>query len=249
MSLSSESESDQVLIETSTDEAPEDCQNRFCNFGSDVRLSTNASKPWIGPIKWNPHGADDDEFHATMQRLLVPLWMAMVLVPFNWAAFNVSVVKGIDGLAFAMAIIADTFFVVANFNLGMSLFTNLRLGSFHSRFKTFPFRLGAKAEITLSGLESLRQYDEIEIEIRCIDEKVVVGDLNRVKWYHSQIYSERRTIMPSTLSEKMLFKFDLPDDKSLVTALERSKARYWELCLRAAKADVIITRVFLIPVY
>ncbi|MBI1336820.1 MAG: hypothetical protein GC164_07650 [Phycisphaera sp.] len=225
------------------------------------RAALHPNEPWMADHLWDPEGTTSNAGREVFSALLVTLFIAVFLTPFNYIF-----VLG-DAPFFAKAIIGffDLFLVGM---VGMTVYRFMRwqkYGQTRLVFTGFPFFLGQTLDVNFISPRGIGSYTKLKFELRCIEvEKQVSGSgKNRSTSYIPyRIYQDlyeidqpgelgptANPVAPaSDVTQGVPITFLLPSD-GRATNLSVDEPTYWELLIHADTPGVDFEATYLLPVY
>jgi len=209
-----------------------------------------ASSPWLWDYEWQALGITDNKFKKVIHAVIMLVVMGAFLAPFNWWAFASN--EG-GTMVTVMVVIFDLIFGLA---CGYYLFRNLALylkyGNSRLRFNNFPFLLGDKLAVTLTGLPG--EIRQLQLDLRFIEERYETrgsGKNRQSVVVCYQLFLDSRSLSGREVSQSgnLAVDWPLPDQKEWTTTLSQRPPRYWELEVKADTPGVDYHSRFLLPVY
>jgi hypothetical protein len=189
----------------------------------------------------------DDTWRRVRRALFGAALFSVFLIPFNWWAF-VS-----DEGPVLVQIVTGLFDLIAVYAVGHTLlivWRALRFGSSRARLDHFPFFLGEELNCTLDLNADVRGFDELEITLRCVEERYETSGTGKdrsTKVVCYQVFGETRTIDPQS-RDPFAVRFGLPVDGE-TTRLGERPATFWELEVKGERSGVDFLSAFKMPVY
>jgi len=204
-------------------------------------LQANPGEPWRTDGLWSPEGVRTRAFRPALGSLFALLFLALMLAPFNWMAWQLTDVARLAVGAFDVV-------ALAGFGAwGLKVARTLRHGPLFVRFGSFPFFLGENLAVRLScrGLGSLDRLAVVLRHVRVVSERVD-GSMRGVHYQH---WSETLWFEGSRLRGAELdVAFRLPEG-DFGTRMGETGQRYWELELRGLATGPDLEARVLVPVY
>ncbi|MCZ6786560.1 MAG: hypothetical protein O7E54_05280 [Planctomycetota bacterium] len=215
-------------------------------------LRERPDEPWLADHAWAPEKVRDDTWRRVRRALFGMALFAFLMTPLNWWGFFsdranlfVQIISGVFDLIGLYAI----------YHTGVIVVRALRFGSSTARPWSFPAFLGGDLDVTLHLNADVRQFDRLDVTLRCIEEVYETsghGDNKSTRVVCYQIHGETRTFdTPANLvttDGSIAFSFKLPDDGKS-TRLSARPARFWELEVKGERPGVDFLAAFMMPVY
>lgn len=203
---------------------------------------------WAEDFAWDQNGAHEDQMSIFLQsaaeRLVALQGIVVVcLIEFTIAHWYFALNPNqnqywiLQGVLFAL-----NFLTLIGVRWLMKWWQNRR-GLGRLRFHSFPFFVGANANLTFVRPKSLTQLNRIWATLRCIEHEA-----SGIK----QTYAAAIVTDPprdDEIKESFELSFDIPDSRAFVTELSSSQVRFWELEVRSATPRAKYLATFLVPIY
>ena len=209
------------------------------------------SSPWHWDYTWNHLGYSKEKWRQPLKAFFLFVVFTAFLLPFNWWAFFSSETSFI--LYFVVGIF-DLIIIGIFCQFVYQLIQYFKYGTSRLLFFGFPFHIGDTAKIALEGLPSHSQIEELEMNLRYIEERYEVtgtGKNRRSEVVCYEVYVDNRKLTGQELpySPALEMEWPLPNDAELATQLSARPAKFWELEVKAKTPGVDYHERFLLPVY
>jgi hypothetical protein len=212
-------------------------------------------EPWRWDYRWDEAGARDD----TVERLALwtyrTLFLAALLLPFNWLAFFSGVLSWWSVAGFGLVVaFFDLLLLFALYRFAGSLLHLLRYGVGAVRYARFPFFLGESLEVSFVPAKRMSDLRKLKATLRCVDERFERFDPDdpdsSTTVVPYELYSDARTATGTAAgtAPDAGFSFPLPEDMPAARLGERPPV-YWELEIEAEAPGVDYAATFLVPIY
>ncbi len=224
------------------------------------RLAHLAQRPgetWYADHDWDPERVRDDNPRRLWKHVVVSVYMAVFLLPFNWWAFLSD-----QGPIFVQIIVGffDLIMVFSVGYLGYRAVQLLKFGRSYVRFGAFPLHLGDTVRLTFGMRSDLRMFDRLRFVLRFVEEVFETRDSGKDRtttvvayelWSHEQDVDATHIGLGGCEAE---IAFELPTEggsgePEYLTNLTDRPPRYWELEVRGDAPGVDYLARFPLPVY
>jgi hypothetical protein len=251
----------------------------FCFFGAtglfltcvgvlDLRRAALAARqreifphePWRWDYAWNDRTARDISLRQAAQGALGLTLGLGVIAPLNYVVLY----KVDSSFRIFPLCIVGLFDLLLLISLGTVVYriaAQVVHGRAKLRLADFPLRLGERAELSLAPLAGLRNAQELQCTLRCVEEQCEArrgpntrpdaGRTTTVNKIGIEHFCAARTLAGDELrpDESLTVAFDLPGDATLQTRLSGTAPLYWELVLEAKRPGIDLYKRLLLPVY
>jgi hypothetical protein len=210
-----------------------------------------SASPWLWDFRWGQIGFTVQKWKKPAKYLLMFIVFGGFLAPFNWWAF-------FSGEKSFLLWFVVGLFDVITVGIGVAFFYQLfqyfKYGNSRLLFYGFPFFLGESLKVGLEGLPPRDQIEELELNLRFIEERYEVsgsGDNRNSSVVCYQYYLEARKLQPAEIfpGPVLDMEWQLPENPEYACRMSERPVKFWELEVKAKSPGIDYYEKFLLPVY